>query len=44
MMSYGPNFGDLYWRSATHVHKILQGANPADLSIEQPIKFKLVAT
>jgi len=42
LMTYGPNFGDLYRRAASHVYKILQGANIADLPIEQPVKFDFV--
>jgi putative ABC transport system substrate-binding protein len=41
LMAYGGSFAELYRRAASHVHKILQGTSPAELPVEQAIKFDL---
>ena len=42
LICYGPNYADLYLRAASHVHKILNGAKPADIPVGQPVRFESI--
>jgi putative ABC transport system substrate-binding protein len=42
LIAYGPSYAETWRRSATYVHKILQGSKPGDLAVEQPTTFEFV--
>jgi ABC transporter substrate binding protein len=42
LLSYGPNFGDIYRRAAPYVDRILRGTKPAELPVQLPVKFEMV--
>jgi putative ABC transport system substrate-binding protein len=44
LLSYGPDAGDIYRRSATYVDRVLRGARPADLPVQLPVKFEMTVS
>ena len=42
LISYGPDEADMFWQAAGYVDRILKGAKPSDLRVQQPTKYKLV--
>ena len=42
LIGYGPDYSDIYRRAASYISRILKGENPADLPVQNPVKFQLV--